>query len=198
VNDLRRYIAELRKNLTAEDIAANSARGVTNLATWLTKNSSKLDVIGMYRPLGKAGVGEIDPTGLIKHPAFAKSHFAFPRVFDRFNCEMDFAIPMTPNDWVKGVFGNAEPRTDLPPVEPFDLDALIIPGVVFGVSGERIGMGSGFYDRFLAQSGGATRIGFGFDFQLLSEPVPQEDWDARMDVVITDLRTAVASAGVRL
>ncbi len=198
MNELRRYIAELRKNLSVEDIAVCSARGVMNLATWLTKNSSKLAVIGMYRPLGTTGIGEIDPTGLMKDPAFAKTHFAFPRVIDRFNCEMDFAIPMTPNDWVKGVFGNPEPRTDLPPVDPFDFDAIIIPGVVFGVSGERIGMGAGFYDRFLTQSGGASRIGFGFDFQLLNEPVPQEEWDARMDVVITDLRTAVASAGVKL
>jgi 5-formyltetrahydrofolate cyclo-ligase len=73
-------------------------------------------------------------------------------------------------------------------VDTGDLEILVIPGVVFGIGGERIGMGAGFYDRFLVQAKGALRAGFAFDFQVLGEPIPQNPWDARMDVIVTDQR----------
>ena len=107
---------------------------------------------------------------------------------------MDFAIPAHPTDWVKGVFGNAEPAARLPGIDPNDLEVIVVPGVVFGPAGERIGMGAGFYDRYLLQAKGAVRVGFGHDFQFLGEPVPQQEWDARMDAVVTESRTTDVSA----
>jgi 5-formyltetrahydrofolate cyclo-ligase len=194
VNDIRRYIAELRKNLRPEEIEAGSARGTENLAAWLTReNPSKLGMIGIYRAFGPNQHGEADPSALMRVASLAKSHFAFPRVLDRFNSEMDFAVPIHETDWVTGVYGNPEPRPDLPPVDPNEFDVIVVPGVVFGLSGERIGQGAGYYDRYLVQASGALRVGFGFDFQLLAEPVPQNDWDARMDAVVTDLRTVETS-----
>jgi len=191
MQDLRRYIAELLKAQNPAEAAAKSALAVANLAAYFSKNPPKM--VGVYRNSEPNGLGEADPLAILKAPALAGAHFAFPRVVDRFNSEMDFAVPIHRTDWVKGVFGNPEPRSDLPAVEPHDFDAIVIPGVVFGLKGERIGRGAGFYDRYLMQASGALRIGFGYDFQLLNEPVPQADWDARMDVTVTELRTIETS-----
>jgi 5-formyltetrahydrofolate cyclo-ligase len=118
-------------------------------------------------------------------------------VISRFDGEMDFSIPIHPSDWSIGVFGNPEPRTELPETDPGEIDAIVVPGVVFGAGGERIGRGAGFYDRYLSRARSALRIGFAFDFQLLEEEVPQSEWDARMDVIVTDRRIVEPSGGPR-
>lgn len=188
MDELRRKIADLQKNLSADEVRYRSEKAVANLADWLTKHSPDLGLIGLYRPLEPNRLGEADPLAFAGLPEFAQAHFAFPRVIDRFHGEMDFAVPIRPSDWVTGVYGNLEPRPELPAVDPHEFDVVIVPGVVFGATGERIGRGAGYYDRYLMRAGGALRIAFGFDFQLLTAPVPQADWDARMDVVVTDHR----------
>lgn len=183
---LRRKLDEARRALSADEVRARSERAAANLAHWLAKHPPARGVVGLYRPLEPNRFGEADPSTLARLPEFSALHFAFPRVLDRFHCRMDFAIPMHASDWVKGIYGNLEPRPELPAVDPHEFDLIVVPGVVFGREGERIGRGGGFYDRYLMRASGALRVAFGFDFQLLSESVPQADWDARMDLVVTD------------
>lgn len=63
-------------------------------------------------------------------------------------------------------------------------DLIIVPGVAFDSKGNRLGRGRGYYDRFLSQHLEVKRIGICFDFQLVNE-VPSEDFDIRMDEVIS-------------
>ncbi|HOM57924.1 MAG TPA: 5-formyltetrahydrofolate cyclo-ligase, partial [Candidatus Latescibacteria bacterium] len=46
-------------------------------------------------------------------------------------------------------WGGLEPR-DAEPADPLTADVVIVPGVAFDRSGNRLGMGGGFYDRFLS------------------------------------------------
>ncbi|MBS1961853.1 MAG: 5-formyltetrahydrofolate cyclo-ligase [Bdellovibrionales bacterium] len=193
-DDLRRRLDEARRALSEEDLRARSERATSRLADWLAKHPPANGLVGLYRPLEPNRLGEADPSGLVRSPALAEVHFAFPRVLDRFHCTMDFAVPMHASDWVKGVYGNLEPRPELPAVNPHEFDVLVVPGVVFGRGGERIGRGGGYYDRYLMRASGALRAAFGFEFQLLDESVPQADWDARMDLVVTDRETVETSA----
>jgi 5-formyltetrahydrofolate cyclo-ligase len=188
MDELRRKAAERLKRLSPLEIASRSSLAVENLADWLAKNASPDSVVGLFRPPEENVWGEANPYSLISHPGLAEYHFAFPRVIDRIDRGMDFAIPIAESDWAKGVYGNPEPWTDLPSVDPLDLEVIVVPGLVFGSLGERIGRGAGYYDRFLASAPASIRIGFGYDFQLESGPVLQAEWDARMDFVATDLR----------
>ncbi len=63
------------------------------------------------------------------------------------------------------------------------IDLMIIPGVAFDKEKNRLGRGRGFYDRLL-KTVNATKIGVCFDFQVV-EQVPTEDFDVKMDVVIS-------------
>lgn len=82
-----------------------------------------------------------------------------------------------------GAFGLREPRPDLPASTEVPT-AFIVPGVVFGPQGERLGHGAGYYDRFLAQHPDALRIGIGFSVQMVDTPIPQAVHDIRMHEVV--------------
>lgn len=65
---------------------------------------------------------------------------------------------------------------------------LIIPGVAFSLSGYRLGLGKGHYDKYLAQhskSFNITSIGVCFHNNLI-EYIPFEPHDYRMNYIVTD------------
>jgi len=78
---------------------------------------------------------------------------------------------------------------------PAQLDLVLAPLVVFDASRNRIGMGGGFYDRSFAfrKDPGSHKprlIGVAHELQKVTQLVP-EDWDVRLDMVVTDQATYV-------
>jgi 5-formyltetrahydrofolate cyclo-ligase len=76
----------------------------------------------------------------------------------------------------KGPYQTLEPRakTNLALEE---LDLAVVPALAYDKSGNRLGRGKGYYDRFLTRVSGRTHsIGLAFDFQILPTlPVEQND-----------------------
>lgn len=76
-----------------------------------------------------------------------------------------------------------------------EIDIEIIPGIGFDVKGNRIGYGSGYYDKLLSHKskrlskskGHITTIALAFEEQIV-EKVPSEPHDIRVDVIVTDKR----------
>lgn len=67
------------------------------------------------------------------------------------------------------------------------IDMVVIPGLAFDRRGFRVGRGRGFYDRFLAQQDfQGARCALCFHEQLQNEPVPCEDHDIPMNLIVTD------------
>jgi 5-formyltetrahydrofolate cyclo-ligase len=64
------------------------------------------------------------------------------------------------------------------------IDMAIVPGVAFTAEGDRLGMGGGYYDKFLAENSAVYSIAVGYDFQIVKElPITQRD--KRVSQVIT-------------
>lgn len=90
-------------------------------------------------------------------------------------------------------FGIPEPALRCPDVVPFaHIDCLLTPLVGFDASGNRMGMGGGFYDRTLAswQQGSYPNLsvfGLGHDCQY-TEALPVQPWDVPLPAVITPSR----------
>jgi 5-formyltetrahydrofolate cyclo-ligase len=82
-----------------------------------------------------------------------------------------------------GPFGIREPAGD--PVDPAGIDAVIVPGVAFTPTGQRLGRGAGMYDRLLPRTARAVRIGVCLEAFVRPE-LAVEPHDALVDVVITD------------
>ena len=62
---------------------------------------------------------------------------------------------------------------------------IIVPGVAFDPTGNRMGRGRGFYDRLLKSTPNAIKVGVAYDFQML-DTLPVEPHDVKMDLIITE------------
>ena len=88
------------------------------------------------------------------------------------------------SELVEGMYGIHEPPEKFPLFEPKGHCACIVPGLAFDITGNRIGYGKGYYDRFLRDFCG-TKIGLCYsDFLLDSLPVGR--YDTKVDMVITE------------
>lgn len=108
----------------------------------------------------------------------SRKRFYLPRV-NGVNLEI---LPYESTRLELGSFHIEEPTGD-DVVDPDEIELIIVPAVAYDRRGNRLGRGKGFYDRLL-QSTKATKIGVGYDFQLLDE-LPTEEHDVPMDFVIT-------------
>jgi 5-formyltetrahydrofolate cyclo-ligase len=63
-------------------------------------------------------------------------------------------------------------------------DIIIVPGLAFDKSGNRLGRGGGFYDAYLRNSDG-PKVGICKQLQLVDE-LPIEEHDVKMDFIISE------------
>ena len=89
-------------------------------------------------------------------------------------------------DIVIGKFSVREPAANCAEIPLNQFDLVLVPGVAFDLSGNRLGRGRGFYDRLLAEASG-VKCGVGYDFQLI-ESVPTGPDDAKVNFVFTPSR----------
>ena len=87
-----------------------------------------------------------------------------------------------PRDLAAGAYGIMEPTGDAFDDYP-SVDLAVVPGVAFDRSGNRMGRGKGYYDRFLPMLKRAYKIGVCFPFQMV-DSLPTDGHDVRMDEVI--------------
>jgi 5-formyltetrahydrofolate cyclo-ligase len=84
-----------------------------------------------------------------------------------------------------GTYRILEPRIEkIRRIEPSEIDLIIVPGVAFDKSGNRLGHGKGYYDKLL-QNTNAKTVGLAFEFQIVNE-VPTESHDKAIDILITE------------
>lgn len=113
-----------------------------------------------------------------------RKHFFLPRV-NGVNLDI---LPYEESRLELGSFHIEEP-TGHDTVDPSEIELIVVPAVAYDRRGNRLGRGKGFYDRLLGDVK-ATKIGVGYEFQLLDE-LPAEPHDVPMDMVITQSTTIV-------
>lgn len=92
------------------------------------------------------------------------------------------------NNLEVGVYNILEPKQEsIEQVDVESIDLIIVPGVVFDESGNRIGHGKGYYDRLLNDSRNIPSVGLAFEFQIV-ENIKSEQHDEKIDIVITEDR----------
>ncbi len=69
-------------------------------------------------------------------------------------------------------------------IDPVQIDCVIVPGAAFDLNGGRLGLGGGYYDRFLPRAVNAKKIALAYDFQLV-DSLPIEEHDTKIDKVLT-------------
>lgn len=90
------------------------------------------------------------------------------------------------DDLGPGTNGVLEPAKKRDIIDVKKLDLVLMPGITFDRSGNRLGYGLAYYDRFLVQLSPATMIvALAYSFQVV-ETLPFEEHDQNVNVIITE------------
>jgi 5-formyltetrahydrofolate cyclo-ligase len=180
---LRKKMLAARAALTQEDVRTRSfaiQKHILADEAWLRASS-----VALY-----AAVKQEAQTWRLLEQAWRSGRQVYlPRVGPNAGGALTFARCASKGHLISGAFGIPEPDPLTCPACDFTLenafpDLLIVPGVAFDRSGHRLGMGGGYYDRFLSAAK-TLSIGLAYGFQLL-EAIPAERWDKNVNAVCTE------------
>ena len=128
--------------------------------------------------------GELSLDGLRQAASRLGKRLTYPRCVSR--TEMVALLPTAADCWQSGSFGILEPvpeKSQL--IAPGDIDLVLCPCTVFDEQGRRLGMGGGYYDRYLPQCNKAIIAAVAFELQKAGK-VLTEDWDYPMRIIFTE------------
>ena len=92
-------------------------------------------------------------------------------------------------DLCPGQFGVREPTLECLTMNWAEIDMILVPGMAFDGTGNRLGRGGGYYDRLLdcaRAAGPVTAVGVCFEWQL-QENVPIATHDQQLDLVVSSI-----------
>ena len=131
--------------------------------------------------------GEVDLDGLWDHDP--RPTLGVPRIKTGEPGMTVCAIGQPSADTEPGPMGVRTPRYGAPAIEPATIRAVLVPGLGFDESGNRLGRGGGYYDRFLAtvaqQAPEAAFIGVCWSEQLV-DAVPTGPLDVAVHMLLTE------------
>lgn len=90
-------------------------------------------------------------------------------------------------DLYTGFYGIREPKqSGIRICDSSILDLVLVPGVAFDSSGNRIGFGGGYYDRFMKRlPPGTKKVALAYSFQVV-ENIPASEYDMAVDYIATE------------
>ena len=172
----RNTIKEMRLALNKEEVKERSEACVSKVLQFPELIEAK--TVCVYMPTGN----EIDTTEIIRYCKENGKRLAAPRVNGD---TMEFYYFTDETDMEQGAYDIWEP-TGTEAVE--DEESLVImPGVAFDLSCNRIGYGKGYYDRYLSAHPHMKKVALAYDFQIVGR-IKREVHDVRPDVVVTESR----------
>ena len=183
------YIKEERKALRKSKIAARQALSDEDRAI---KSAFIVDkIIGSpeYRDaknilIYSAIRGEVSLDGMKEAAERDGKTLAYPLVISA--KEMTALVPHSDDDWTEGFHGIMEPKKETcPELKPEELDLVICPCTAFDEELGRMGMGAGYYDRFLELCTKAHIVAVAFECQK-ADSVMRQEWDKPMEKVFTE------------
>lgn len=169
---LRREKIQAREALLPEERRELSAAIVQRLAQMPEYRAA--ETVMLYR----AVKGEVSLEGL------SGKRFVWPLCIGE--GEMIALLPENESAWQKGYCGIPEPvREQSEEISTEEIDLVICPCTVFDPACRRMGMGKGFYDRFLPRCSKAHFVAVAYEAQKV-ELLSANPWDVTMDAVVTE------------
>lgn len=115
---------------------------------------------------------------------YQNQKWCFPKILDMKNGEMDFFEVNSMQDLKKSEMGILEPKKYCPKISPKTIALVCIPAVTLDKEGNRIGMGRGFYDRYLKSVPHAKKVGIIFPEQISKDSIQNDEWDETVPALV--------------
>jgi len=182
-SELRKKVIEARMGLSAREVAGKSA-AITRAVLGL-KEYNRAGTIMAYVDFRN----EVQTGEFIRRAMGDGKRVAVPLTDMKGKRLIPSLLVDFPGDLVPGTYGILEPRPEcLRPLDPGELDMVIVPGVAFDEAGNRLGYGGGFYDRFLPRTrSGCLWLAPAFELQLRPGVYPGEH-DCPVHILVTENR----------
>ena len=170
-NEIRKKIKSLRDNLD-KNIVDSASLTITEKAIEIIKtlNAKTFMVYKSFK-------NEVKTDKIIEFLLSSGKTVAYPITFGD---DMVAGVP-TSSEYKKSSLGVLEPTSyttlDVP-------DVVFVPLVACDKNKNRIGLGKGYYDRFL-KCKGSLKIGICYDFQVV-ENIYKNSHDIPLDIIITE------------
>lgn len=174
---LRRSLKKKRGSLAADAVAASSARVTEHILA--SEFFRRARCVMGYLAFGKElDVDEVLQTALALGKIVAVPHIVSAQEFLA-------ARLYSMNNFVPDRYGIRTLSEPLEIIAPESIDLILVPGVAFARDGARLGMGAGYYDRFLPRAGKAALVGAAYD-ALLADELPCDKYDVRMHYLASE------------
>ncbi|TBL68919.1 5-formyltetrahydrofolate cyclo-ligase [Hafnia alvei] len=185
-SDIRSSVRQLRKNLSA-DFQHHAAQNIATRVMELPRVQNA-HTVSLFLSFD----GELNTRPLIERLWQAGKSVYLPVLHPFSRGNLLFLRYSAESEMVLNHFGIEEPRLNVQQVLPVSrLDIIFTPLVAFDATGQRLGMGGGFYDRTLQdwesaylQQCGPYPIGLAHDCQRV-DALPVQEWDVPLPEIIT-------------
>lgn len=168
---------EERDRLSKREVRERSKLIVENL--FLLPEFFRADTVHTYI---SSKNNEVDTHELIRLLLKQKKRVVAP-IADRATRQLHHSEIFSLSEVGTASFGILEPRI-YRPVAVADIQVIVVPALAVDRNGSRIGLGAGFYDRFLHDVQLPT-VTLAYDFQVVDK-VPTEQTDVPVSFIVTD------------
>jgi 5-formyltetrahydrofolate cyclo-ligase len=179
---IRARCCQIRDALSPEQVAIASSQICNHIARWPVFQQAHMVMTYM------AFRNEVDLGRLLVD--FPNKAWVIPRIV--YQPEPRLILhPYNPRRLVRHKYGMLEPDPTLPVINPDQLYLILTPGLAFDWRGFRLGLGGGFYDRFLPGVP-APKVGIVYH-ALILDSVPIEAHDHPVDYLACEAGVLVRS-----
>jgi len=177
---LRKKIIDIRKNLSNSDVLEKS--DIIKKRLFEMKEFKQASIILFYVSYDN----EVYTHEMIKESLSNGKNVLVPITDTKKHC-LTISKLKRWNDLEHGSYSIMEPKKDcLQEISIDETDLILVPGVAFDESGNRIGHGYGYYDNLLKNSK-TLRIGLAFEFQIVKN-ISVDVHDVTLHKIITEKR----------
>lgn len=183
---LRQKMLAMRRALSANETESRSSSLKENILSLLEyKNAKKIMAF-----LSMKGESNLD--GFIRQALLDGKEVYIPVCLPERQMEAGRLIDM--EHFEKGPLGLRNLPAGYEVTSPESLDLVLIPGLAVSQEGIRLGMGAGYYDRYLARVPFEKRVAALWDFQVIPD-IPSEPFDQKIAKIVTDKSVIVTKRG---
>lgn len=168
--ELRMELLERRRRLAKEMIRSQSDKMAEHLYAWPRYQQAKIIMLFVSMP------DEPNMIKIIEHAWQQGKTVCIPHMRQQFGV-MDAAIIDNMESLVRGRLNLLVPDpAHLKIIAPESIDLIVVPAVAYDIAGNRLGMGAGYYDRFIPHASKAVRIGAIWSSQMV-DSIPANEYD---------------------